>query len=189
MFYSKSTHGFYDQKINGNNIPQDAVEITDSEYLALLAGQSSGKRIEMGDDGKPGLLSPSPPTPAERRSTAKTAIDTAAGNVRKAFVSTGQLIEAEYRLAQQQAQAWRANGSPADNVPPAISDWATTAGFTNEEAASAIETAAVQLEGVLIAVRNIRLQGKAAVDAAADTADFNAIAQPYIDQLEALKPA
>ena len=32
MFYSKSTGGFYDAEIHGNNIPSDAVEITKEKY-------------------------------------------------------------------------------------------------------------------------------------------------------------
>ena len=46
MFYLKSTGGFYDAEIHGDAIPADAVEITRDEHAALLAGQSTGQRIE-----------------------------------------------------------------------------------------------------------------------------------------------
>ncbi len=60
MFYSKSTSGFYDTAIHGNNIPADAVEITKAEHTALLAGQSEGKRIVPDADGVPVLQEPPP---------------------------------------------------------------------------------------------------------------------------------
>ena len=62
MFYSKSTGGFYDTAIHGDNIPADAVEITVEEHQALLEGQSMGKRIVADKNGKPILKDPPPPT-------------------------------------------------------------------------------------------------------------------------------
>lgn len=55
MFYADSTKGFYLPEIHGNAIPDDAVEISDETYLMLLSGQSSGKRIASGANGKPVL--------------------------------------------------------------------------------------------------------------------------------------
>lgn len=60
MFYSKSTSGFYDTAIHGDNIPADAVEITKAEHAALLAGQSKGKRIVSDPDGVPVMQEPPP---------------------------------------------------------------------------------------------------------------------------------
>lgn len=37
--YSPTTKGFYTPEVHGENIPADAVEITDAEYSALLDGQ------------------------------------------------------------------------------------------------------------------------------------------------------
>ena len=62
MFYSKSTGGFYDRSIHGDNIPSDAVEITEAEHAALLEGQSQGKIISADKNGKPVLKDPPPPT-------------------------------------------------------------------------------------------------------------------------------
>lgn len=66
MLYSKTTRGFYAIEIHGDNIPQDAVEITDSEYITLLEGQETGKEIQGDENGHPILVdSPLPePTPA-----------------------------------------------------------------------------------------------------------------------------
>lgn len=60
MFYSKTTGGFYDTAIHGDNIPADAVEITKAEHTALLAGQSKGKRIVSDLHGAPTLADPEP---------------------------------------------------------------------------------------------------------------------------------
>lgn len=65
MFYSKSTGGFYTREIHGDNIPSDAVEITEAEHAALIEGQSLGKRIVADERGRPILQDPPPPTPEQ----------------------------------------------------------------------------------------------------------------------------
>jgi len=62
MNYAKSTGGFYDTTIHGDNIPADAVEITDGEHQVLLEGQSQGKLIVADAAGRPVLQDPPPPT-------------------------------------------------------------------------------------------------------------------------------
>ena len=62
MFYSKSTGGFYTTEIHGDNIPSDAVEITEAEHAALIEGQSQGKIIDADANGSPILQDPPPPT-------------------------------------------------------------------------------------------------------------------------------
>ncbi len=57
MLYSSSTNGFYHPMVHGNNIPADAVEITDARYAELLDGQSAGQIITAGGDGAPTLQS------------------------------------------------------------------------------------------------------------------------------------
>lgn len=69
MLYSKSTSGFYDRFINGDNIPADAVDITATEYAALLEGQASGKRIIADAAGRPVLTDRPQPTLAEIKAT------------------------------------------------------------------------------------------------------------------------
>lgn len=62
MFTSKTTRGFYDAAIHGDNMPDDVVEITAEEHAALLEGQSQGKLIDFDEDGRPFLADPPPPT-------------------------------------------------------------------------------------------------------------------------------
>lgn len=62
MFYSETTGGFYTREIHGDNIPADAVEITEAEHAALIEGQSKGKVIMADENGRPILQDPPPPT-------------------------------------------------------------------------------------------------------------------------------
>jgi len=63
MLYSVSTGGFYDRAIHGDNIPEDAVEITSESHTALLQAQSEGKRIEPDGNGFPVAVDPPAPEP------------------------------------------------------------------------------------------------------------------------------
>lgn len=58
MLYSKSTGGFYAQEIHGNNIPADAVEISDELYSDLMLAQSAGKVISADSSGRPAAIDP-----------------------------------------------------------------------------------------------------------------------------------
>lgn len=58
MLYSKSTGGFYDKEIHGDNVPSDAVEISQGQYLEMIEGQSNGKQIVGDANGRPVLVEP-----------------------------------------------------------------------------------------------------------------------------------
>jgi len=68
MLYSKSSAGFFDCAIHGDNIPADAVAITAEEHRELIEGQSNGKRIVANAEGFPVLADPPEPTPEEIQS-------------------------------------------------------------------------------------------------------------------------
>lgn len=74
MFFSKTTGGFYDSALHGNNIPADAVVITDAQHAALLAGQTAGKLISADATGAPVLLDPPPPSSAQLQAACIAAI-------------------------------------------------------------------------------------------------------------------
>ena len=169
-------------------IPADAVEISAELRHSLFLAQDQGRAITSDENGYPMAADRAQGSAVELRNQVKTVIDVAAGDARARFVSAGQLVEAEYRLALEQTKAWRAAGNPAAAVPASIQDWASAAGITAEDAAVSIEQTAEAWESVLLTVRQLRLNGKAAIDAASDDADFDAIAQGYIDQLDALQP-
>ena len=56
IYYSESTKGFYLSEINGNNLPQDCVEISKDKYKELLKGQSENKQIISDSAGNPTLV-------------------------------------------------------------------------------------------------------------------------------------
>jgi hypothetical protein len=58
MKFSRSTGGFYLPAIHGDNIPADAVEITEIYHAELLAAQSAGKRIQPDATGYPVAVAP-----------------------------------------------------------------------------------------------------------------------------------
>lgn len=62
MFASKTTRGFYDAAIHGDNMPADVVEVTVEEHAELLEGQTQGKVINWDNDGYPFLANPPAPT-------------------------------------------------------------------------------------------------------------------------------
>ncbi|EMF5211743.1 tail fiber assembly protein [Enterobacter roggenkampii] len=63
-FFSASTTSFYDDTIN-NNIPDDAIEITDELHTEIFDGQRSGKIITVGNGGLPALAEQLPLTHEE----------------------------------------------------------------------------------------------------------------------------
>ncbi|MFN9280890.1 MAG: DUF4376 domain-containing protein [Betaproteobacteria bacterium] len=70
MFYASSTGGFYHPAIHGDNIPADAVEITDERHAELLLGESQGKLIVADEHGHPQLQDAPVPPLATRQESA-----------------------------------------------------------------------------------------------------------------------
>lgn len=63
VFYSATTKGFYQGDLSRYaSPPSDLVEVTEEYREYLLAGQSKGKEIVSGEDGRPFLADPPPPT-------------------------------------------------------------------------------------------------------------------------------
>jgi len=52
FYYSKSTSGFYCDEVHGQNIPVDAVEISNTEYNDFYNALNSGKGIDFDVNGK-----------------------------------------------------------------------------------------------------------------------------------------
>lgn len=76
MLYAKSTGGFYDTAIHGDNIPADAVEITPEQHDSLLQGQSEGRLITADENGYPILVDPPAPTAEQLSAKARADRDT-----------------------------------------------------------------------------------------------------------------
>lgn len=191
-FYSAANNAFYAGEFRGDyeraaTWPDDALPVDDAVYAEFSGPPPAGMQRVAGPDGLP-MWAPVPPLPADqRRKAAKDAIDAAAGEARAAFVSVGWGVEEEYRLAKAEADAWIAAGKPANDVPPAVEVWAQARGWTPEQAADDIMQTEQLWTSMLLAIREQRLLGKAAVDGAPDSADFDAVAAPFIAALEAIR--
>lgn len=107
-YYSKSTGGFYDDEINGDDIPEDTVEITDETWMALLNGQAEGKIISPDDNGYPVLTALPPPTQRER-------------------IAQDEQKQRELRVKADSEISWRQDAVDADiatdEETAALSEW------------------------------------------------------------------
>jgi len=111
VYFSAATNGFYDSSIHLGAIPADAVEITDAEHKALLAGQATGKRIVADAEGCPILVEPvvSPGQEDARRRAEilaeLTALDAASTRPLRAIAVGTASAADQARLVELDAQA------------------------------------------------------------------------------------
>lgn len=59
-FYSPATKGLYSSAISGDNLPPDAIELSDDEWASLRDGLAAQKIVAIGDDGRPKLAEQAP---------------------------------------------------------------------------------------------------------------------------------
>ncbi|MBK6259213.1 tail fiber assembly protein [Citrobacter youngae] len=106
--YSKLTGGFYDVEINGDDIPQDAVEINDDTWMALLNGQAEGKIISPDENGYPVLTEPPPLTQQE-------------------LIAQAELKKRELRIKADSEISWRQDavdaGIATEEETAALTEW------------------------------------------------------------------
>ena len=121
------------------------------------------------------------------RDYAKAQIDSRAGSARARFIPNDLAIEQEYRLTFDQAQAYRNRGYTAP-VPSTVQSHAEAFGCSTQEAANDIIATSAKWFSAIESIRKQRLIGKARIDQAPDGGDYMAIAQPYIDKLDAIAP-
>lgn len=116
-------------------------------------------------ENEDGSLNVTPKDLTPLKDVYKNQIDQACGVKRAATVSPGTYIEEEYRRAYEDALAYKAIGYTG-GVPASVQSWATVAGLTAQQAADDIIATRDGFMALLDAIRTIRLNGKAAVDAA-----------------------
>lgn len=115
-------------------------------------------------------------------------VDAAAGKARNAFVSPGELVEQEYNLAKQEAQAWLDGGKDETAIPSSVSDHMAMFGVGAEAAATEIVATAEQWEQALATIRSARLGGKSAVRVAETIEAAEQAAKAAIAELNAIRP-
>ena len=156
MFYAKSTGGFYNPEIHGENMPADVIEITTEAYKTLLEGQSQGMLITCEEDGYP-FLAEQPPIPVTAGALC-VQIDTTADAARRA-VAGDPLRAVEYDRAAAEAQAFKDAGYPSDAVPRTVAAWAI-GGRTAQQAADNILLESAAYTEALYQIREARLGAK-----------------------------
>ena len=103
IYYSKSTQGFYSKEIH-ENIPKDAVEITEELHKELLEGQSNGKIITSNEKGHPILVDPTPPTYEELVARVEAARKAAYAN---AQTGSDRLFAEAQRMQMMGESGWK----------------------------------------------------------------------------------
>lgn len=187
MLYSPTTSGFYDLSIHGYSIPADAVEITEVQHAQLLSDQSAGATIQPDENGFPVAVFPPPPNLAEQITALCLQVDTAADAARLK-IAGDPLRVVEYERAATEAQAFKAAGYTGA-TPPTVASWAEAKNWTAQQAADDILAVSVAWNMAMYALRDIRLKGKEAIRAAADTETATAAATAASDQIQAVLAA
>ena len=136
-FYSKITRGFYDSALHGDNIPSDAVALTDEEYNGLFAGLSSGYYIMPGEDGRPYLQAFEQPSEEELLLRWRKNTEVSRFQARAALLQAGLLDDIEaymadpatdpfVRIAWQDAQVFKRQSPTVLSLQPLL-------GLTDEQ--------------------------------------------------------
>lgn len=139
-------------------LPQDALELSDEQHAQL----SSGEFVLVGGQIIPAPTAPAPSLPAQ-----KLAIDRAAESVRLRYLDGQPAKLAEYQRAYAAAVGWLADQQQP--VPASVQSWADAKGWPPLQAATDIKTAGDWLNAKLDKIRELRLLGKAALDAGTKT--------------------
>ena len=143
MLYSPTARGFYHPEIHGAAIPPDAVQVTDAEYLALIAGQAAGQIITTGEDGRPALADPPEPTEAEALAAWREVAVVSRFQARAALHMAGLLAATETAVAAAGPLvqiAW-ADAIEFRRTSPTIAALAEAVGLTDEQIDDLFRTA------------------------------------------------
>ena len=114
-------------------------------------------------------------------------LDAAVDAIRARYPTPGQYVVEEYRLTADHAEAFKRAGY-AGNVPPCVDSWARASGFTAREAADDILSTRDLYNLMLIATRDARLNGKAAIKTASTAQERKSIYHSTLTTLEAALP-
>lgn len=114
-------------------------------------------------------------------------VDAACDAARLRVVSDPVRVK-EYEMAQQQAEAFRDQGYPAD-VPPFVKSWQDAKvrdGWTAQQACDDILAASARWNGALAALRGLRLKAKEDMRAARGAAEIDAVLGTFTTTLSVM---
>ena len=202
-YYSKSTGGFYDSTIH-SSWPEDVVEISPTQYNEMLAGQSQGKVIMPGKDGKPLLTVPAP-SHLHQWNGKEWVLDKAAASqllaesIDNGTKAINDLVDEayrhvtrfwpEYQLREQQAAEYKAGGYKGE-LPTQVAAFAEPTGKGGKEATDIILAQAAKLRVTLeqlgiLRMKKLELKNlKTAAEVDKRAAEIVAAIQPHLHELE-----
>ena len=202
-YYSKSTGGFYDSTIH-SSWPEDVVEISPTQYNEMLAGQSQGKVIMPGKDGKPLLTVPAP-SHLHQWNGKEWVLDKAAASqllaesIDNGTKAINDLVDEayrhvtrfwpEYQLREQQAIEYKAGGYKGE-LPTQIAAFAQPTGKGNKEATDIVLAQAAKLRVTMeqlgiLRMRKFELKNlKTAAEVDKRAAEIVAAIRPHLQELE-----
>ena len=172
-YFNPDDIAFYSDELY-NNIPSQAVPLSNEQYIALLNGQSQGKRIIADKTGNPVLIEPQPSAAhvlnldtlsweiSAEKQTALLAdtqtrlianIDEHAAKI----YSTWTRFESEYRERQAAAEAYKSANYEGE-CSRYISDFAQRARLDNKTATNLILTQAAGLEKLQMELADQRMR-------------------------------
>ena len=173
IYFNPDDIAFYSDELY-NNIPSQAVPLSDEQYIALLNGQTQGKQIIADKIGNPVLIDPQPSAAhvlnldtltweispekqtallADAQTRLITNIDEHAAKI----YSTWTRFESEYRERQAAAEAFKAANYEGE-CSRYISDFAQRARLDNKTATNLILTQAAGLEKLQVELANQRMR-------------------------------
>lgn len=203
IYYSKTNQAFYDSAIH-SRLPEDAVEISQEQHAALLAGQSQGQVIMPGKDGKP-VLAPLAPSHLHQWNGKEWMLDKAAASqllaeaIDNGTKAINDLVDEayrhvtrfwpEYQLREQQATEYKAGGYKGE-LPTQVAAFAEPAGKGGKEATDIILAQAAKLRVTLeqlgiLRMKKLELKNlKTAAEVDKRAAEIVAAIQPHLHELE-----
>ena len=173
IYFNPDDMAFYSDELY-SNIPSQAVRLSDEQYIALLNGQSQGKKIIADKTGYPVLIDPQPSAAhvlnldtltweiSGEKQTALLAdtqtrlianIDEHAAKI----YSTWTRFESEYRERQAAAEAFKSANYEGE-CSRYITDFAKRARLDNKTATNLILTQAAGLEKLQMELANQRMR-------------------------------
>ena len=203
IYYSKTNQAFYDSNIH-SRLPEDAVEISQEQHAALLAGQSSGQVIMPGKDGKP-VLAPKAPSHLHQWNGKEWMLDKAAASqllaeaIDKGTDAINNMVDGayrhvtrfwpEYQLREQQAIEYKAGGYKGE-LPTQVAAFAQPTGKGGKEATDIILAQAAKLRATLeqlgiLRMKKLELKNlKTAAEVDKRAAEIVAAIRPHLQELE-----
>ena len=171
-------------ELYASNPPSDLIEVSHAIFKEFTGPCEQGKLRSSNSEGLPCWVDDPNVTAKSRYESALKSIDAIADKVRSYSGNISQLLDIEYQQVIAAHGRWYAEGYDEAKCPEEITAWAHAEGISALQAALDIAEAAAHREEVIRQIRTIRLEGKAAIRSADDKADFSAIAQSFIEQLE-----